>query len=305
MNVSSPVVENPRLYAISFPAKVVTTVAGDQPGPYPGNGDALYGWRAQVTGAPVGSALTAAIKVFRRSDLAVLRTLATVTIADGAFTADGTFAYDTLLTTEAIGIVVTQAGTGTPAENLVVEVYATVLNPSSIPAGPTGPTGAAGAPGALTLVQTVDVTITDAQDVTFSGLSGETDGRYLIKADIITGAGGNSLVELRPNGGSANLSYVNVYGTGAVSGSGGGATAFVAQVGSEGAYADVEFNPRTGKARRGMSKTQADSGSIDAVIFSAIRWDDDSTPITSLVLHSSVVNGIGIGSRFSLYKLAE
>jgi hypothetical protein len=103
---------------------VVTTVAGDIALlPWvPGINQIISKWTALVKTAPVGHTLTGSIKRYTRSTGAVLDTLATVTIADGAFTASGTFTPVTLLDTQALAFEVTAVGSGTPGSNLVVGV---------------------------------------------------------------------------------------------------------------------------------------------------------------------------------------
>lgn len=162
-------------------------------------------------------------------------------------------------------------------------------------------------------------TVATVQDITFNtGINGNTDGRYVIIGRTTVGL--DSDLTLRPNNSAANgicmsmqrLQYSGV-GVPVAPGLFDAADMRIGTTnGSAGDYCDfrVEFNARVpaAGARTGTAfmnyKRLAAAITLESRIMT-LAWVEAVTNITSLVLHSGAANCIGIGSIFSLYKVAH
>ena len=179
----------------------------------------------------------------------------------------------------------------------------------SVPAGSGG-----GGSGALALIETQTIT-SAVQDVTFSGLDGDTDGVYFLLYEIVNSNGSQTAYTIEPNGGTSGLTsatnFWNSGGAGVVGSSSWAigindsnpslttgsltinAGSTIHSVGRLRTYHGQAFS------NAGLSATASGGNNFAGI------WNDTSTNITSLVIHADHSSGIGDGSRLSLYKYAH
>lgn len=163
--------------------------------------------------------------------------------------------------------------------------------------------------GALRLKQRQEVTA-DTADVTFSGLAGETDEAYIIAGRIRSGNVFATSVDLRPNGLTANQSAVSLNSDGTTVSTGSVLTLRIAAF-SGGPGTFITFKAFF-FARRTIQTFAAERQVISHASFEvspqmqnyAGRWDDNSTIVTSIVVHADST-GIGKGSNIALYILRQ
>jgi len=169
------------------------------------------------------------------------------------------------------------------------------LNGGATP-GYTTPTG--------TVIQHVETQtlLADATDVTFSGLNGDTDGRYVLFCNLKGAGVGTANIYLRPNGGTSNLVDTYTYaGSGFDPGTVDGTNGIIGFILSSGQIGiRVDIWPKTGLFRKWFSHGASDQPSH---IWCSSNWTDDSTNITSLVVHSTVAAQFKAASVFTLYKM--
>jgi hypothetical protein len=171
--------------------------------------------------------------------------------------------------------------------------------------------GGGGGGGGLTLVEHKSLTAS-AQDVTFSGLDGDTDGIYVLKANIKNANAGTAIYSIQPNGVTTNqLTATQIVTPTGTSQSTqaywyfmGGLT--TAKVG----MATVEIQARkvqnsVALTRHMQARACHLSGGVFWNISIAGEWNESSTNITNLVVHSDVSNGNGDGSEYWLYKYEQ
>jgi hypothetical protein len=151
--------------------------------------------------------------------------------------------------------------------------------------------------GSLLLVDT-QVLTGDATTVTFT--VNDSDSEYLlISAQLVGGAGGISLVTIRPNGLTTNqvTEFTANGAPGPFSNLTVGATS---ATGTASAFQAVFF-PRTGAGGRpGMSTAVYNDGS-NTIFASGFNWNAQ-TALTSIDIVASVSNAFGSGSRFSVFR---
>lgn len=154
------------------------------------------------------------------------------------------------------------------------------------------------------------VTVTGAAvtDITISDLNGETDGGYEFYFDFL-GASSTPTYSLQPNALATNQTGTATYNNGttiSVSNQtilflGFGGTA----VGSR-CRGHYWFTSKTGFYRelQGIGHTGIGTGIASQQLFNgAFTWNESVTAITSLVFHSSVADGIAVGSVVYWRKL--
>jgi len=152
-----------------------------------------------------------------------------------------------------------------------------------------------------------------AQEVTFSGLAGDTDERYLLRWRILT-ADGTALVPLlwAPNGLSTNLRHVRHYNGAAYAGGGDGHNVSTDTAGWIAGHGNVSAQTCTGNAwiwaKTGARRSvHADVLHVTTQDFTSnhyfITWSDTTTEITSMKLVGNAANILGVGSVFELYKV--
>ena len=183
--------------------------------------------------------------------------------------------------------------------------------------GAQGAAGATGGGGGLTLIENKIFTA-DATSYEFAGLDGNTDGTYVIEAELIGLIGSQIEYYLRPNSISTNmqsrrnLNYANlgdstgdlshlmlhwVYGH---------ATDTYTPVGIVTAKLRAKCNANSVARVRSYAAVGGLKGTIYWGIFAAGGgWNETSTNITSLLVISPTANGIKSGSTIQLYKLAQ
>lgn len=164
----------------------------------------------------------------------------------------------------------------------------------------------------LVLVEKKLVTA-NVQDLTFSGLDGDTDEVYQLIGRILSGAGAAENFTLRPNNVSSNQDSVNIeQQSSAVTRT--STTDLVlsrVRVGGVLQTFDALFwakrNPNSIATNRAL---QAQWASYSATLpltvgHSTGLWDEDATNITSLVVHGPGAGDIKDGSTVALYKLRQ
>lgn len=162
--------------------------------------------------------------------------------------------------------------------------------------------GGIGATPALEFVSSQTL-LAAATDITFGSLNGDSDNRYVLFCNVKGGGVSTNNIRLYPNGGSSNL--VDTYfaaNAGSVSGGDGtgGIIGYVLTSGQVAIRTDIW-------AKSGLPRKWVSAATLDqpAYIATAAAWSDDSTNITSLVVHSTVALQFGIGSVFTLYKMTN
>lgn len=168
------------------------------------------------------------------------------------------------------------------------------------------------APPAETLIQTQVVSVA-AQTLNFAGLDGEVQGWYRLIGHFKNGTPGVArILALQPNGLGANGFSQQVSGTGAVTGAAAFNTdMYLGQSASNDWVFDVMlqgFGGSTAPTPMSRMFTGTLITGTGAANGQAIRsvggiWADATTKMTSLLIASDFVTGIGVGSRFSLFRV--
>lgn len=174
--------------------------------------------------------------------------------------------------------------------------------------------------GGLEFVDEIEVT-SAGQDFTFGAggdgklgraLDGDVDEEYVVLGDIITG---NSATEfsLEPNNLTSNqrvtaLGDLLAAGTDTIQTTSHFTSLMAGRHNGAATGSLISFEATlkalTG-AYRGFRSSQGsadDGGNTHGVFQFGGAWKDDSTNITSLVIHADAANGIGVGSRIRLYR---
>ena len=147
-----------------------------------------------------------------------------------------------------------------------------------------------------------------ATSVTFSGLNGDVDEEYMLKARIVNGASGQS-VYVRPNGDASNYGTQRLYGSSSSVGANRAVTGGIIRIANDSALGSINFSDTTIYAKSGFVRTAISTGSND-VITTAIgsidmyggSWNNIADNITSIVVGSDVSNGLGVGTHLLLFK---
>lgn len=165
-----------------------------------------------------------------------------------------------------------------------------------------------GAPAGLTLIERKILTA-NATTSTFSGLDGNTDGAYFLRAHIKNNAGADATYTMRPNGLTTNQGHVVLQTDGTNITTAIGSTLPIGVV-QAAAFCDsyTEFNAKANPnsqayARGGMSRSGGLFTAIDYIILHHLRWNETSTNITSIDIVSNQTNGLGNGSELELYRV--
>jgi hypothetical protein len=201
--------------------------------------------------------------------------------------------------------------------DLIISCFTTDSN-GNVALRATGISGGPAASGGLTLVAT-NTLASDAQTSTFSGLDGDTDGVYLIIADLI--CVGGVAITLQPNGVTTNQStqyQTNQQGTGSAQSN--TATLLLCNGSQDGAansnisitstFFASKLIGSTAIPRRMISTAQficTSGGHTNHIgcFYSGGYWNETSTNVTSIVIAANVANALRTGSRISLYKYAQ
>ena len=172
----------------------------------------------------------------------------------------------------------------------------------------------AGGSGAMTLIETITIAVA-VQNVDFiATLDGDNDGSYRMVGHLISdsNAGGFITCTLRVNGVNpgtviGSLIYQDFTAAGTAIGTIISTAALGSVVATTGRFMDfiMEFpNPESAFSSRWYSLISAERTTLYDQRFS-ISFATPSAKITSLGIGSDKANGIGIGSKFSLYKIAK
>lgn len=160
--------------------------------------------------------------------------------------------------------------------------------------------------GHTTLIERIDVTA-NTTTVTFSGLNGDVDKLYKCIYTYIANGGGSHEVQVRPNGITANQSTRQIdLGSSYITAV---TNRFNMANGGDGVNMSGIFHLWAHKLGPGATPIKRDFLANWTIATQAFittgQWNDTSTNITSLEITDSVASGIGIGSNFALYKIAD
>lgn len=154
-------------------------------------------------------------------------------------------------------------------------------------------------PGFATAWTRIPVTVNaQDQDITFDG---ESNFSVEVFGYIINAQASASTLTIQPNALSTNGSYQELFGA---AGAPGATSAASMLCGFNAASAHGWFSFRmftkTGTVRPYDGQYTAMSGAlaITSTDVTSGRWNDTSTAITSLRIHSDQANGLGVGSYF-------
>ena len=160
---------------------------------------------------------------------------------------------------------------------------------------------------ALELIETKSIGAA-TQEVTFSGLNGDTDGTYVLAFTIKHTAASAIEFTIEPNNTTSNQLY-RAHGLGdsnTIETDSGGTLLFARSASINPSYASGFFvmNAKTGVNRtlQGLSVWNESTAGMKTRTHWA-HWTDTSTNITSLDVRASAANGLGAGTVLSLYKL--
>lgn len=161
----------------------------------------------------------------------------------------------------------------------------------------------------LQLIETI-VVPGDTDSVSFTGLDGDLDGKYVIDAQIIAGNNNGEFIKLRVNGSDANLSATYSVNTGVIEVY---ATQAFALIGENGGVGTTTlcmaklFGKSGAPTRGGKFASNRGVGAINHSWYGVMSYNDAATKITSLqvAIDAGVGNGIKAGSIISLYKIKQ
>jgi len=163
----------------------------------------------------------------------------------------------------------------------------------------------------MELVDKITLTA-NAQNVTFSAtgdgqfkhdVNGNTDERYILICRILNNSGGGPTYTLKPNNLTTNQQTESVaVSGGVVTGTVTSDILFISTA-STSLFINSDIQAKTGFERLIHSRTVASAAGDDLQRMSGSVWNDTSTNITSLVISSSLANGLGTNSVFELYRI--
>ena len=169
-------------------------------------------------------------------------------------------------------------------------------------------TPAGGGSGAWTLVEKKLIT-SNSTDVTFSGLDGNTDQVYFLVGRIKNASGATALYSWQPNGVTTNQTYQRLLVTGTSTPAASTGSVLAIHALNSGVNGVVQYTIHASDNPNSQATTRYYQGiSFDttpALKNYAGNWNESSTNITSIVIHSDQSNGLGNGTELVLYKLAQ
>ena len=152
-----------------------------------------------------------------------------------------------------------------------------------------------------------------ATSVTISGLDGNTDVLYEVRARVITGAGGGGNEQVRPNNDAVdgNYGYQTLTGTNTTVGA--ARSTLTGMIFADGNSAgDVSFATMLLYAKSGYVRTSITQATnrIAATTVTNIKlignsWNNTADNITSIVIPTAAANGLGIGTVIELWALRK
>lgn len=145
---------------------------------------------------------------------------------------------------------------------------------------------------------------------TISGLDGDTDETWLLDMRIVQGYNGSTYFGLRPNNDSgANYGYQRLRGGSTTIAAVRGTLSSLLLSSNGGALGAVVHIQCVIHAKSGFVRTAVsiDGGpavttTVDYASLIGLSWNNSADNITSLVVLATEAEGLGIGSRISLYK---
>lgn len=162
-------------------------------------------------------------------------------------------------------------------------------------------------------VKAWEYTATEAQSsLTISGLNGDVDEEYILESKVVNGYNGACSYLVRPNNDTGtSYGYQLFDGTDSTASASRGAAGFLGL-----AYAGALNNIASGTmrlfAKSGFVRTCLvnQARSIATTVVASIlsmgwSWNNTADNITSLVIAAAETGGIGVGSKFILYKKAR
>lgn len=151
----------------------------------------------------------------------------------------------------------------------------------------------------------VDVTVSAAQNIDWTGLSGDTDGDYEIEFYLVSPSAGN--LTLQPNQ-IATAGVSRGYYTNGVlmTQQSGGATLFLLFSSTVNNHGTIYFRSKSGQGNRYYRYFSQDETAVNPFMQNMSGyWGDTSTVLTSMRIHHSAVGGIGVGSWFVLRRMGK
>jgi len=150
---------------------------------------------------------------------------------------------------------------------------------------------------------------TSVTSYTFSGLNGNVDINYMIEGFLVASSTSGSYFYIAPNNVTTNQRCAILEGTETAVNA--GASIYMRVAGAPSTIQRVVFrallHAKTGRYRAMNSICgggNASTGTNNTVNYHfGSRWADSSTNITSLVLYSSVANGLVTNTQLRLYKM--
>ena len=150
-----------------------------------------------------------------------------------------------------------------------------------------------------------------ATSLTIPSLTGNSDVLYRLRARVVNGYNGTSIVGVRPNGDTAgNYGYQNLRGISTGVDASGGAVIdlvdfCVCTALNNISSAEMILYAKSGYVRTAIHETVLDVNGTGVLGISLYghSYTDTATEITTLVIYASQANGLGIGSSFSLERL--
>lgn len=156
------------------------------------------------------------------------------------------------------------------------------------------------------------IAVADETSHTFTGLDGDTDNVYFLDWGIAKATTANNEIDLQPNGISINLTWQGFGNANGAAPTGlGTLTRWLLNQNNSGAGNEPMCGSLTLWARRNLSgagrffrATTLDYEGPTGMFAreTSGKWTDSTTNLTSLVVLSTVTNGIKAGSTISLWK---
>ncbi len=166
-----------------------------------------------------------------------------------------------------------------------------------------------GGGGDLELVEVIEVTGSDVQDVDFTGLDGDVDKFYILNGAVIHGDTPNAMeIELHPNLTDPTTSETSGYlvsGSAVVSGFNTAGLMYVAAATLDRISFTTFIDAESGKDRVVNSEVHLYADPFSGTQFKITQggiWDNSADNITGLRIHASIASSIGVGSKFTLWK---
>ncbi len=148
---------------------------------------------------------------------------------------------------------------------------------------------------------------------TFSGLTGNTDLLYIVKARVIAGNGAADCF-VRPNNVSTadNYGYQYIYGADTTVAAAKGTTTGLWKIGASGATSDISLGEMLIYSKSGYVRTalidvtnSIATTTVGQISIWGESWNNTADEITSLVVGSTAANGLGVGTVLELYALRK